>query len=124
MQTFRTSRWARIASTVAVIKNVGTPMSFEPRDRARRVVRVQRAEHQVTRERRLHGDLGRFQIANLAHQDLVRVLPQEWIAECDRTYCRCPASIGTWMIPSMSYSTGSSVVISLSSMLLSSLSAE
>ena len=28
MQTLRTSRWARIASTVAVIKNVGTPMSF------------------------------------------------------------------------------------------------
>ena len=34
------------------------------------------------------------------------------------------ASIGIWMIPSMSYSTGSSVVISLSSMLLSSFSAE
>ena len=28
MHTRRTSRWARIASTVAVIKNVGTPMSF------------------------------------------------------------------------------------------------
>ena len=26
-QIFRTSRWARTASTVAVIKNVGSPMS-------------------------------------------------------------------------------------------------
>ena len=46
-------------------------------DRARRVVGVQRAEHHVAGQRRLHGDLGRFQVADLADQDLVRVLPQD-----------------------------------------------
>ena len=47
------------------------------RDRARRVVGVQRAEYQVAGQGRLHRDLRRFQIANLAHEDLVRVLPQD-----------------------------------------------
>ena len=40
------------------------------------VVGVQRAEHQVTGERRLHGDFGRFQVANFADQDHVRVVTQ------------------------------------------------
>ena len=42
-----------------------------------RVVGVQRAEDHVPGERRLHGDLGRFQVADLADQDHVRVLPQD-----------------------------------------------
>ena len=75
-------------------------------------------------ERGLHGDLGRFQVANLADQDLVGVLPQEWLAGMWANVLPMSASIGTWTMPSMSYSTGSSVVISLSSMLFSSLSAE
>src|SRR5262249_46490487 len=40
------------------------------------VVSVQRAEHQVAGERGLHGDLGGFQVANLADQDDVRVLAE------------------------------------------------
>ena len=46
-------------------------------DRAGRVVRVQRAEHHMTGQRRLYRDLGRFDVANLAHQDPVRILPQD-----------------------------------------------
>jgi hypothetical protein len=42
-----------------------------------RVVGVQRAEHQVARQRRLHGDLRRLKVADLADQDDVRVLTQE-----------------------------------------------
>ena len=46
------------------------------------VVGVQRAEHQVAGERRLDGVLGRFQIADFADQDDVRVVtqnaPQRW----------------------------------------------
>src|SRR5207244_12058860 len=41
-----------------------------------RVVGVQRAEYHVPRQRRLHGDLSRLQVADFAHQNLVRVLPQ------------------------------------------------
>ena len=49
----------------------------QPRDRAGGVVGVQRAEHHVPGQRRLHGDFGRLQVADLADQDLVRVLPQD-----------------------------------------------
>ncbi len=65
-----------MASTVAVIKNGGMPMSRKPRDRAGRVVGVQRAEHRVPGQRGLDGDFGRFQVADLADQDLVGILPQ------------------------------------------------
>src|SRR5216684_717438 len=43
---------------------------------ARRVGGVQRREHQVTGQRRLHGDLSGLAIADLADQDDVRVLAQ------------------------------------------------
>ncbi len=48
----------------------------EPGDGVGGVVRVQRREHQVSRERRLHGDLRRFLVTNLADQDDVGILPQ------------------------------------------------
>jgi hypothetical protein len=59
----------------------------------------------MPRERRLHGDLGRFQIADLAHQNLVRVLPKNGSQDVTKRIADV-RSIGTWMIPSMSYSTG------------------
>ena len=52
------------------------PHVLEPRDRAGCVVRVQRAEHRVPGERGLDGDFRRLQVANLADQDLVGILPQ------------------------------------------------
>ena len=64
-------------STVAVIKNGGMPMS-----RSRVIVLgaslvCSVLNTSVAGERGLHGDLGRFQVANLADQDLVGVLPQD-----------------------------------------------
>ena len=49
----------------------------EARDRRRRVVGVQRREHEVAGERGLDRDLGGLEVANLADHDDVRVLPQE-----------------------------------------------
>ena len=46
-------------------------------DRGGRVVRVERREHEVARERGLDRDLGRLEVADLADEDDVRVLPQE-----------------------------------------------
>ena len=66
-----------MASSVAVIRNGGTPMSRSRVTVAGGVVGVQRAEHHVPGQRRLDGDFGRFQVADFADQDLVRVLPQD-----------------------------------------------
>ena len=52
-------------------------MSMQPRHRRRRVARMQRGEHEVTRERRLHRDVRRLEVADLAHHDDVGVLAQE-----------------------------------------------
>jgi hypothetical protein len=49
----------------------------EARDGARGVVGVQRGEHEVTRERRVHRDLGGLLVADLTHHDDVGVLAQE-----------------------------------------------
>ncbi len=49
----------------------------QARRRRHRVVRVQRAENQVARERGVDRDFGRLQIANFADQDHVRVVPQK-----------------------------------------------
>ena len=48
----------------------------QPRDRAGRVVGVQRGENQMAGERRLHGDLRRFLVANFADENHVRVVAQ------------------------------------------------
>ena len=47
------------------------------RDGARGVVRVDRREHEVTRERRVDRDLERLRVADLADHDDVGVLPEE-----------------------------------------------
>ncbi len=49
----------------------------QPRDRAGRVVGMERAENFVARERRLDGHRGRLVVADLADHDHVRVLPQD-----------------------------------------------
>src|SRR5512135_679149 len=60
------------------VQQVGRHAQLEqPRDRARRVVGVQRREHQVARQGRLHRHLGGLQVADLAHHDDVRVLAHE-----------------------------------------------
>src|SRR2546422_6787609 len=53
------------------------PHILQARDRTGRVVRVDRGEHQVARERRLDGDLRRLEVADLADEDHVRVLPND-----------------------------------------------
>ncbi len=49
----------------------------EARHGGRRIVRVERRKDQVAGEGRLHGDISRFRIADLADHDDVRVLAQE-----------------------------------------------
>ena len=54
----------------------GDPHILHPGDRAGRIVGVQRTEHCMSRQRRLDRNLCRFQVANLADQDFVGILPQ------------------------------------------------
>ncbi len=49
----------------------------EAADHVEYVVGVDGGEHQVSGERRLHGDLGGVRVADLADQDLVRVVAQD-----------------------------------------------
>ena len=53
------------------------PHVHETSDRARRIVRVKGREHQVTGERGLNGDFGRFVIANFPDENRVRVLTKK-----------------------------------------------
>ncbi len=57
---------------------------------ARRVIGVQRAEDQVTGERRANGDFGGFKVANFADHDHVGVLAQN-VAQ---THRECQSDIG------------------------------
>jgi hypothetical protein len=45
-----------------------------PVNRTRRIIRVQRAEHEVAGQSSLHGDPRRVRVANLSDHDRVRVL--------------------------------------------------
>ena len=122
LQIFRTSRWARTASSVAVIRNGGTPMSRSRvivlgaslvcsvlntmcpvSDACTAISAVSRSRISPTRI--LSGSCRRIDRKHWAN-----VLP-------------IAASMGICTMPSMSYSTGSSVVISLSSMTFNSFSA-
>ena len=49
----------------------------QPVDGRRGVVGVDRREHEVARQRRLHGDLGGLEVADLADHDHVGVLPHD-----------------------------------------------
>src|SRR5213592_2764259 len=49
----------------------------EAADHVEYVVRVDGGENEVSRERGLHGDIGRLRVAYLAHHDLVGIVPQD-----------------------------------------------
>ena len=49
----------------------------QTRDRARRIIGVERSKNQVARERRLNGNLRRLQITRFSNHDAIRILPQE-----------------------------------------------
>jgi hypothetical protein len=82
----------------------------EARDRARRVVGVQRREHEVARERGLDRDLRGLEVADLADQDHVRVLAQDR-AQPARNVRSTFAFTSIWPIPGSWISTGSSIVM-------------
>jgi hypothetical protein len=83
----------------------------QPRERARRVVRVQRAEHQVTRQRRADGDLRGLLVADFTDHHHVRVLPQD-VAQAHREgQPDLRGRTAIWLMPLNSYSTGSSIVM-------------
>jgi hypothetical protein len=89
----------------------------ETGDGAGGVVGVEGGEHQVAGERGLDGDGGGFLVAHFPDHDAVRVLAEEGAQDAGKS--RPMASLmGIWMMPSMSYSTGSSAVRSLESMVL------
>ena len=52
------------------------PHVHEPGDRAGSIIRVQRREDEVPRQRRAHGDVGCFSVARFADEHDVGVLPQ------------------------------------------------
>src|SRR3977135_709839 len=70
-QALRQHRRQRRHETVRIDAHM-----HEAADHIEDVVGMHRGEHQVPGERRLDGDLRRLRIADLAHHDLVRVVPQ------------------------------------------------
>jgi len=92
-------------------------------DGGRRIVGVQRGQHQVAGERRLDGDLGRFEVANLADHDDVGILPQKR-AQSRREVQPDIFMHLNWLMPGRLYSTGSSAVQMLSLKVFSSERAE
>ena len=76
-QILRTSRWARMRLDRGGDQERLHAHVAQAGDGARGVVGVQRAEHHVPGQGGLHGDLGGLQVADFAHQDHVRVLPQD-----------------------------------------------
>ena len=123
VQIFRTSRWARIASTVAVIRNGGTPMS-----RRRVIVEGASLVWSVLKTMCPVSEawtaisavsVSRISPTRIRSGSCRRIERRQWAKVLPIS-----ESICTWTMPSMSYSTGSSVVISLSSISLSSERAE
>ena len=89
-------------------------MSCEPRDRARRVVGVERREDEVAGERGLDRDLGRLEVADLADQDHVGVLADD-VPEPVAKVRPIFGLTAIWLTPFSWYSTGSSTVMILRS---------
>ncbi len=86
------------------------------------VVGVHGGEHQVAGKRGVDGNLRRFGVADFAHHDLVGIVTQ------DRTQAASEGQAFLFVHRNLGdaaiwYSTGSSIVISLSSSLLISFSA-
>ena len=122
LQIFRTSRWAKMASSVAVIRNGGTPMS---RSRvtvlgASLVCSVLKTMCPVSDACTAISAVSRSRISptRILSGSCRKIDRRHWAKVLP-----IAASIGICTMPSMSYSTGSSVVISLSSMTFNSFSA-
>ncbi len=98
-------------------------MSLSRVNRSGRVVRVERAEHQVPRERGLNRDLGGFQVANLTDKDHVRILPQHGAQRRGEGHAQFGVDRNLHDAVDVVFD-GVLAVISLSSIVLSSLSAE
>ena len=81
-------------------------------------------KHDVAGERRLDGDLGGLEVADLADEDHVRVLAQDAAEARGEGDADLLVDLAPARCPSRSYSTGSSVVMILTSIVLASLSAE
>ena len=81
-------------------------------DRGRRIIGMQGGEHDVTGQRGLDRDLRGLEVTDLTDQDLVGVLTQDR-AQTVGEGRSISSSICTWIRPSISYSTGSSVVMIL-----------
>ena len=64
-------------SSVELIRYGGHPEVEHPRHRGRRVVGVQRRQHQVAGQRRLHRHVGGVAVADLADHDDVGILPHQ-----------------------------------------------
>ena len=73
----RTSRCAITPSSVDCDQVRRHAEVEQPRHRGRRVVRVQRRQHEVAGQRRLHRHVGGVAVADLADHDDVRILPQQ-----------------------------------------------
>ena len=81
---------------------------------------VQRRQHEVPGERRLHRDPGGLDVADLADEDHVGVLAEDRLAARRRTSRSAASLIWIWLTVGNMYSTGSSIVITLRSFVLSS----
>ena len=77
LQIRRTRRWATTPITELATQVRLDAEVEETRDRARGVVRVQRREDQVARQRRLDGDRRRLDVPDFADEDDVRVLADD-----------------------------------------------
>ena len=107
----RTRRCAQTRFTELATRNGSIAHVHQTVDAARRVVGVQRREHEVARERRLDGDRRRLAVADFADEDDVGVLPQERPQDARRSVRPMLSRTGTWLMPGRLNSTGSSAVM-------------
>jgi hypothetical protein len=73
----RASRCAVIMMTDDAMLNGATPMFLQAVERRRRIVGVQRGQHEVAGLGCLDGNLGGFEVADFTHHDDVGILAQK-----------------------------------------------
>ena len=84
----------------------------QARDGARGVVGVQGGEDQVAGQGGLDRDIGGFAVADFADHDHVRILAHD-VAQPDANVRPICGLTWIWLMPSIWYSTGSSIVMIL-----------
>ena len=122
-QIRRTRRCARMQFSDDTKLYASTPMFRKRPNHVDHVVGVHRGEHQVAGERGVDGNLRRFGVADFAHHDLVGIVTQNRTQVRGRRSGPSFSFTGICVMPRIWYSTGSSIVISLSSSLLISFNA-